>query len=435
MRLHRLASALILLACLDRDCLAAEEQGGLTLAELQAAALEQHPALKQAQMKIEAARGKWLQAGLYPNPVAGYEGDEIGDEHSAGKQGAFFAQELVTAGKLRLNRAVVSHEVQQAQHEWAAQRQRVLNDVATAYCDLLAAQRGWELAGQLARIGEESLEAAERLLDAKQVSRVDVLAARIETASARLRRASAENRYRAAWRRLAAALGQPTMQPAGVAGKLDDDLPQLTWEDALQHLVAKSPELARARSAVERARCAVARQCAGRIPNVNLAAGVHHDNVSGDNIARVEIGLPLPLFNRNQGNIARAQAELVAAQHEVQRVELDLHDRLAAAFQRYQDARREVETYRASILPDAQASLELVSTAYRQGEVGYVTLLTAQRTYFSANLAYLESLRQLRTTAVAIEGLLLGGSPGETRRAPLGIETEEGQAGGAPDLK
>ena len=118
----------------------------------------------------------------------------------------------------------------------------------------------------------------------------------------------------------------------------------------------------------------------------------------------------MPIFNRNQGNIRRAQAELMAAQNEVQRVQLDLQQRLAAVFEQYTTARYQVEKYSRDILPNAQASLDLANKGYRQGEYNYLSLLTAQRTYFQTNLIYLDALRELRTAATAIEGNLLSGS-------------------------
>jgi cobalt-zinc-cadmium efflux system outer membrane protein len=88
-------------------------------------------------------------------------------------------------------------------------------------------------------------------------------------------------------------------------------------------------------------------------------------------------------------------------------LELNLQSRLAAAFERYANARQQVDLYSRQVLPNANQSLDLVGLGYRQGEFSYLTLLTAQRTFATTNLAYLESLRELRQSAVAIEGLLL----------------------------
>src|SRR5574340_584936 len=101
----------------------------LTLEQIDQFALANNPTLVQAMMRIEAAQGKCVQVGLRPNPTMGYQGEEMGSLGTAGQQGAFVAQEFVTAGKLQLRRAVVAQEVVEAEHGAQAQRQRVLNDV------------------------------------------------------------------------------------------------------------------------------------------------------------------------------------------------------------------------------------------------------------------------------------------------------------------
>ena len=211
------------------------------------------------------------------------------------------------------------------------------------------------------------------------------------------------------WRRLAAVLGRPDTLPAPLAGDLEGELPAVTWEDAIARLLQESPELAEARAGVQRARAAVAQQCAERTPNVDLRGALQYNNASGNTIAGLEVGMALPIHNRNQGNIARAEAQLIAACREVDRVQLALQERMAGVFEQYANAREEVEKYGRDILPNAKTSLDLVHNGYRQGQVDYLTLLTAQRTYFRVNLAYLESMRQYRTSRVAIDGLLLSG--------------------------
>ncbi|MBN2474668.1 MAG: TolC family protein [Pirellulales bacterium] len=382
---------------------------GLTLVELEKIALANNPTLVQAVMRVQAARGKCAQAGLYPNPVVGYVGDEMGAGGTLGQQGAFVGQEIVTAGKLRLRGAVAGHEVVQAEHAQQAQCARVLNDVRSAWYEVLVAQRIVALSQELVHIGEQAVAAAGDLAAAREVSRVDLLQARIEADSTELRLSDARNQYQASWRRLAALLGVPDMKPAGLAGSLEGVGPELTWEQSLQRLLAESPELAEARAGVERARCAVAQQCAERVPNIDVRTGVRYHHEVEDTVATVEVGLPLPIFNRNQGNIYRARSQQGAAEQEVRRVELALRQRLAAAFQRYTTAREDVRRYAAQILPNAKTSLELVQAGYRKGEYDYLTLLLAQRTFFQVNLAYLEGLKQTHSGTVAIEGLLLSG--------------------------
>lgn len=382
----------------------------LTLEDLERIALECNPTLGQAAMAVQAAQGNYVQAGLYPNPSIGYLADEIGNSGGQGFQGGLAGQEIVTAGKLRLARAVASHEVEQARCAFEAQRRRVLNDVRAGYYEVLLAQKMVEVNVQLVRIEEEGVKSAEKLRAAQEVSRADVLQAQIEAETARLSLNQAQNALEAAWRRLAAVVGQPEMEPGPLAGDVEKDLPTFDWPATLQLLLAQSPELAQARAGVERAKCELARQYATRVPNLGVGTAVKYDTVSRYTVADVEVSLPLPLFDRNQGRILRAQAGLAAARNEVRRIELSLQDRLAGVFEQYASARHRAEVYSRTILPHAEASLDLITTGYCEGEFGYLQLLTAQRTYTSVNLDRLRSLRDLRLRCVELEGMLLRGA-------------------------
>jgi cobalt-zinc-cadmium efflux system outer membrane protein len=123
----------------------------------------------------------------------------------------------------------------------------------------------------------------------------------------------------------------------------------------------------------------------------------------------MQLSVPLQLFNRNQGNIYRAHAELAAAHEEARRIELLLQDRLTDALYRYQVAKMRADRYANDILPDADESLKLIGEGYRRGELSYLELLNAQSTFFRVNLAYVESLRDLRVSHAEIEGFLLSG--------------------------
>jgi cobalt-zinc-cadmium efflux system outer membrane protein len=282
--------------------------------------------------------------------------------------------------------------------------------VRRGFYDVLVAQRAVELTEQLVRIGEQGVNAAEQLAKAKEVARTDVLQARIEADSARILFEKARNRYTSAWRGLAAVVGDPALPLTPLAGSLEDGMVQLAWEDTLNRLLAQSPQLAGAHAGLARAQATLNREWAGRVPNVDLQAGVQYDNATRDAFTSVQVGVPIPVHNRNQGNIRRAQAELAAAQHEVRRMRLALEQRLAAVFEQYATAYQQVEKYNRDIMPNAEESLKLVSAGYQQGEFSYLVLLTAQRTYFQTNLAYLDALRDLRAAAVAIDGNLLADS-------------------------
>ncbi len=121
-----------------------------------------------------------------------------------------------------------------------------------------------ELSNELMELGRRSLKSAEDLFKGMLVSRVDVLQAQIELSTAQATAEGARHRYAAAWRRLAATIGVPEMQPVPVSGDLQPSMDRLTWEESLQRILGSSPELGAAFAGVERARFALARAAPSR---------------------------------------------------------------------------------------------------------------------------------------------------------------------------
>ena len=391
------------------------ERESFSLADLEAIALANNPTLAQAAARVEAARGRQIQAGLFPNPVFGYHGMEMGNQQTAGQQGAFLRQQIITGGKRRLDQAAAAAQVSETRAMFEAQQQRVLSDLRMRFYDALVAQQRRDLTSELARIVDNLAAASRTLLANRQVSETNLLQAEIEAEQAHITHENAVNEHVAAWRRLAATAGAPMMEISRLAGEPGDELPNYSWEQCFAMAIADSPELQAAAARVRRADIALARARREPIPNVDVMVSVRHHNVTSDDVADVQLGLPLPIFDANQGNILRAQAEWSASQADVQRIELDLQDRLATAYRRYVNALHQAHRYSQRILPRAKKSLDIVTGAYETGQVDYLTLITAQRTFIGANLAYLDSLRELRQAVSLIEGRLLSNSLGDKR--------------------
>jgi cobalt-zinc-cadmium efflux system outer membrane protein len=383
----------------------------LTLSEAQVLADAYHPALREAMGRVRAAQGNWLQVGLRPNPEIGYVGEEMGDDGTAGKQGGFVSKEFVTAGKLRLNRAVASREVAAAEQRTEFTRLQVLTTVRIYYFEMLAAERAVELATQLKDIAADAVRNSEERLKALDIPRVTLLQSQVESEATALLEVQATERRDAAWRRLSSAIGISDPKPVKLDDAINQPLPELSWDVLRERLLSESPELSELRFDVDRARYRVQRECAGRVPNVNVMTGVQLDNVTHDTIANVEVSVPLPVFDRNQGAVAEARGELAAAQAALQQREIALEDRLANAMRDYETARRRVVKYSTEVLPAAAETLRIMNAGYKDRELEYLQVLSVQQMYTQQNLSYLEDLETAWKKWAEIDGLLVGPLP------------------------
>jgi len=385
------------------------ENGLSTLDSFEQLALSSNPTLTELQARVAAANGRWLQVGLYPNPSIAYSAPEIGNEGTPGQQGAYVQQEFVTADKLELNRNAASWEVKRVEQELAAQRLRVLTDVRAGFYSLRVAQERVKIAEELRGIAQQAVEKAKQLVKVQEPETV-LTQAEIEAELALVLLENSRVQQAAQWNSLMSVVGQPDLPQQDVTCELDVAAPQLVWEETLDRIRRESPELAAAAADVEQTRWALQRASVQAIPNVTVQAGSMYDFGTRDPIATLLIQLPVPIFNRNQGGIAEAHANAIAAERAVERVGLSLQQRLAAVYQQYEQARQQASRYDGTILKKAKRNLDLNRQSFEAGESAYLSVLTAQRSYFQARLAWLSALEQLWSATVQIEGLLLSDS-------------------------
>lgn len=384
------------------------QQSAIQLADVEALALSLHPTLAEAAALIEAAKCHTLQVGLPPNPTVGYSGTEIGNEGRAGQQGFFVGQKFIRGNKLELNRVVACQEVKRLEQELAAQRLRILTNVRTLFFEVYLAQRELELTIQLEDLSAKAAESVHKLFAADEVRKTDLIQAEIENKRIQAKLRGATATLHAAWRQLAAAAGQPNWEVQAVVADPDSLNWPYSWEDSRESLLHSSPEIAAAVAQIARARAIVQRSCAEPISDINTQLSVQYDDATQDTVTSVQVGMPLPLWNRNQGGIGKAKHELRAAKQQLEGLELRLTKKLAVKTQDYEVAKAQAQTFRNEILQRADENLRLVRQAFDSGESNYLDLLTVQRTYFESNLDYINALREVNASVQLLSGLMLG---------------------------
>src|SRR5229473_187539 len=392
----------------------ATTQSGLTLVELEQIALSNNPTLAQAAAEIRAATGRKLQSGLYPNPTVGYLGEQIrGGIQGGGEQGFFISQDIVLGGKLGLNRRVLDQEKKQAEAEAEEQRLRVINGVRMFYYQALAAQEMLDLRHKLSKLAEDAVQTSHQLGNVGQADQPDVLQAEVEGEQAELAVVAAELNQLRAWRALAATVGKPEMPLTHLAGNLED-LPEDNPDQWLQAIVQGSPAVKIAELGVLKAEAQLARAKREPIPDLQLRGGLQQNRELDATTNRpiglqgfAEVGVQIPIFNRNQGNVQASRADIERAQREVQRIQLVLRERAATLVQNYVTSRATVEKYKKRMIPRAQKAYELYLKSYGGMAAAYPQVLISQRTLFQLQTDYIAALENLWGNSIALKGFLL----------------------------
>jgi cobalt-zinc-cadmium efflux system outer membrane protein len=385
------------------------------LADLESRVRDTSPLVLQARAGVDAARGRARQAGLYPNPTVGYSADEVSfqDEVRGGQQGFFVDQTIVLGGKLGKRRDVLLQAVREAEARLDAAEVAATSGVRLAFVGLLAAQRRFEVERRLVELVDEAVRTSYGLYNAGQADRPDVLAIEIEAQQARVAVAEALGDVERARQQLAIAVGDPALQIGRAEGTLEEALPSVA-ETTLATILERSPDMVAARARVETAQAAVRSAKSERVPDLFLRGGFHYNRelleARNEPIGWqgfFEAGVGLPIFDRNQGGIAAAEAEALAANAELRGAELALRSRYTTAYTAFANARRTADVYRTQIIPRADQAYQLYLDKYRQMTASYPQVLIARRTWLQVNLDYIAALERLYGAAVPIQGLLV----------------------------
>ena len=379
-----------------------------SISDLENLALANNPTIAELVATTQKAAGFRTQVALRANPVMGYNGTQIADE-GTDQHTIFIQQTIITADKRDLNRRVLNEALRAQLFQLEAQKYRVATDVRIRFYDALAAQQRVDLVREFQAVVNQGLELAEQRKNANEGSRLEVVQAKQQQAEAQLALEQAEATYFAAWRELTAFVGCPELGTGELTGELPTSTEARSWSELAAETIAESPEYEVARAKLAQAQANVQRQNVQAIPNldVNIASGV--DNGTNSGLINVQVGAPIPVFNKNQGNIAAARAEYARASQEVERIENSIKARIAAASRDYDVSRAAVEKYQSQILPYAQEALELAELAYKAGETSFVQVLIARRAFLDSSLQLIAAQVVFAQSQSRLDGYVLSG--------------------------
>ena len=398
-----------------------------TLDDLLEFARKNSPAIAQATADVEDARGKWIQVGLYPNPSIGFQGDQIADGGPFGQFGGYWNQPIVTAGKLKVARSVIFFDLVNARIKLRRAEVDLARQVRANYYAVLVAAESVRVGRTVVQFTHEVYRRQVALVKGGTAAPFEASALLAVTGQAELILIQARNRYTSAWKQLAASINAPNMPSAPLAGRVDETLPRYGYEALKERLLAIHPDLVAARNSVTQAERSLLQERIKPIPDIQNNWYFEQDTLLNNFQFGTQIGVAVPIFNRNQGGILSAKALLGKANWEVPRVQNDLLRQLADAFERYEVARQQVAVYRDQIMPSLVTAFRGVYQRYQvePDKVNYNDIVNAQQNLSVQLSGYLQALQQQWLAVADLAGVVQAIDLAELPRSTPGPTPDE----------
>ncbi|WP_342308914.1 TolC family protein [Pseudomonas fluorescens] len=372
----------------------------LTLDSALQTAFANNPDLAAARWEIGIVEGARQQAGLIPNPVASWDAEDT--RRSTRTTSVKLSQTLELGGK-RGARIDVATRAQDAAALSLEQRRNGLRaDVIEGYYGALRAQERLDLAQRSQALAERGLVVANGRVTAGKSSPVEATRAQVQLSEIRLEFNRAQMGLTDAYRRLAASTGSAAtdFQAVATQGPATPPLPSAA------HLLARLEQTAELRLAelqILQGEASIGLEKAQRIPDLDVSIGSQYDASARERVNLVGVSMPIPLFNRNQGNVLAATRRADQARDQRNAAELRLRTETRQALDQWQTANTEVRAFNQQILPAAQSAVDAATRGFEMGKFNFLDVLDAQRTLIAARTQYLTATAQATEAWVRIE--------------------------------
>ena len=391
----------IAVLCLVLAATASAQAGqGLSLPEALSAAFANNPELAAAGREIGIAEGERRQAGLIPNPELSWEVEDTRRDTSTTT--VTLSQALELGGKRGARIAVASSGQTIAQLDLQRQRNGLRADVVQAFHTALRAQTAVELAQQSQALTARGLKVVQGRVTAGQSSPVEATRAQVQLAQAHAEVRRAETQRTVAFQALARLTGSPlaAFREVQAADLSPGAAPSAA---ALLAQLEQTAEWRLAAAQIERGDASLGSEKAQRIPDLTVSLGSQYSREDRERVNVVGLSMPLPLFDRNQGNVLAAARRADQARDLRNAVELRLRSETRSAVSQWRTALQDVEDYDRTILPSAQQAVDTATRGFEMGKFAFLDVLDAQRTLIEARALYLEALAQATDARAQVE--------------------------------
>jgi len=387
-----------------------EPTGALTLREALALTLMRNPELAVFSWNVRAQEARVLQAGLFPNPEFEFEMEDFsGTGALRGFDGAettmLLGQLIELGGKRGKRKRLATLEHNLSGWDYEAKRLDVYADVAKAFVEVVGAQERVALSTELVELAQQAVTRVSTRVRAGKDSPVEETKATVTLHMTRLELERARRDLEGARKRLAALWASTTPTFDKAEGSLEKIVPIPTVEQLVE-VSAQNPDVARWDTEFEERQAAIDLADAGKIPDLTIVLGGKHLSEINESALVVGIGIPIPLFNRNQGEALEARYRLAQARAEERAAHAQTDARLAETYRALTTAYTVATALRDDVLPAAQSAYDMTSQGYQRGKFGFLDLLVAQRILFEARKEYIDALTDYHRSSADMERLI-----------------------------
>ncbi|MCC6679491.1 MAG: TolC family protein [Phycisphaeraceae bacterium] len=406
----------------------AEPTGDLTLRQAMALAIARSPKLRAYGWDVRRAEAQMLQAELWPNPEVEAEFEDFGgNKDLSGTQSLqatiSLAQTFPLGGDIQRRRELAAYEARLVGWDYEAARLELLTEVTQRYVALLAAQRRVNVAEEALILADQVQATTRKRIDAGAAPPIEAARASVPVATARVALVRAERQHEAARKQLSLmwAAGEPTF--GAVSGSLEQ-LATLPTPEQLVALINQNPDVARWATEISARQAEVRLAKAELVPDITARLGYRRFNESDGHALVAGISLPLPVFDRRQGDILSARLGALSDRQRQRDAELRLETALSDAYARLASAFEEATAIREEALPPATKAFDVTRIAFEKGDVTFIDVLDAERTLIELRTQHLDALAGYHTAVAEIEALI--GQSLESLNTPsTGSRTEQ----------
>ena len=349
----------------------------------------------------DVAYGRVVQAGLYPNPLVGYQVDQWqpGSKprplNNSGQQGVFVSQLIKTADKLTLTQQVVGYDYINSLISIRESQINTTSLVRQRYFDVLISEQSFAVNSALANMSQQVYDLQVAQVSSGVSAAYEPLILYAQAVQAKNAVKVAESQYRSAWKRLATVIGQPELSPVPLSGTAVAEAPIFEALTLKKIIIEQHTDLLQARNLVAQSRTNLVLQRRIPIPDIQINNTQQHDNATSNYQFGLQVGVILPVADRNQGNIRSAFAKIVSTTRDLESIQNQLQAQFAEAFSRYEVNVLLARSFRDAVIPNLTQGYQAIVQRYQvePEKVSFNDIVVAQLGLAQSLQSYLDALR------------------------------------------